>query len=588
MVHDRIKLANANVIKFNNKNNLVVVIRLIVFFLFLYSIYSTFSHYNNQNLFFVFLLFLVFLFLFSISFKINEIINFNKNILKVCAEIINEKSDEKILSIIETHPYADDLDIFGKKSLFEKLDRTQTIFGTKKLTTFLQIPIQDFDEIVKRQDAVKELSNKINWCIDFLAIEKLIKGKVRTENIICFKNEGFDKLNTRLFRNILIIIPIFNMLVLIFSLISGFSFFTIITLIISLLISIVLNYIYSKPIDNVYSNIELNTNELKIYSSIFLSIENENFLSILNTELKNNFFTSKSNASIFIKKLSYLIDQYENRKAFIVGAILNVFVLWNLQFAFKIGKHIQDSKNEISNWFDALGEFEALISFGLFAYKNSEYTYPILSEKFDVTNISHPLLPKEQRVNNNFTLKSKNNQVVIITGANMTGKSTFLRTIGVNLVLAMNGCPVCAMSFSFYPIQLFTSMRTNDSLADGSSYFNAEIKRLKLLIDKLEDNKPQFIILDEILKGTNSEDKLKGSKLFLKKIIKMKTQVSCIIATHDLDLTKMHQEYPNNIENYCFELYDINAELEPDYKLQKGITQSMNAIRLMRKYKIIN
>ena len=170
----------------------------------------------------------------------------------------------------------------------------------------------------------------------------------------------------------------------------------------------------------------------------------------------------------------------------------------------------------------------------------------------------------------------------------MTGKSTFLRTIGINLVLAMNGCPVCADSFKFKPISIFTSMRTSDSLSSGSSYFHAEIKRLKSLITKLENNEPQFILLDEILKGTNSEDKLKGSKLFLEKMMSLKTEIICLIATHDLDLTKMANEYPNNIKNYCFELEKINTTLKPDYLLKNGVTQKMNAISLMKEYKIID
>lgn len=169
----------------------------------------------------------------------------------------------------------------------------------------------------------------------------------------------------------------------------------------------------------------------------------------------------------------------------------------------------------------------------------------------------------------------------------MTGKSTFLRAVGINLLLAMNGCPVCAQVFNFYPISIFTSMRTSDSLADGSSYFNAEIKRLKLLIDKLENNEPQFIILDEILKGTNSLDKLKGSELFLEKIIKNPTLINCLIATHDIELTKMEISNPNVI-NYCFELYNNNGTLKPDYKLSRGVTKSMNALALMRQFKIID
>jgi DNA mismatch repair ATPase MutS len=199
----------------------------------------------------------------------------------------------------------------------------------------------------------------------------------------------------------------------------------------------------------------------------------------------------------------------------------------------------------------------------------------------------HPLLFNEKVVSNDFKINSET-EISIITGANMTGKSTFLRTVGINLVLAMNGCPVAAKEFSFIPMGLFTSMRTSDSLNDGTSYFNAEILRLRSLVENLEKGTPQFIILDEILKGTNSQDKLTGSELFLEKLMKSSTLFSCLIATHDLELTKIEEKFPLKIKNYCFELQNQNGELLTDYKLQNGITKSMNAIYLMKKFGIID
>jgi len=305
---------------------------------------------------------------------------------------------------------------------------------------------------------------------------------------------------------------------------------------------------------------------------------------------KKTTSSNKIATSVLIKKLSDLIDSFDSSTVPIFGGLLDIIFLWKLQFASRIETFITDNYNELPKGFQSIAEFEALICFGLFAYKNQEFVYPVCieqSETIKAINLSHPLLSRKVRIANNFSI-NQNNNVTIITGANMTGKSTFLRSIGINMVLAMNGCPVCAESFHFRPISIFTSMRTNDSLSDGSSYFNAEIKRLKLLIDKLEKNEPQFIILDEILKGTNSVDKLKGSEMFLEKIIKIKTLMNCIIATHDLELTKMESKYPNNITNFCFELDNKNGVFEPDYKLQKGVTTSMNAIELMKMNNIID
>lgn len=274
-----------------------------------------------------------------------------------------------------------------------------------------------------------------------------------------------------------------------------------------------------------------------------------------------------------------------------MGFLLNVFFLWNLQHSTRISDYSQKIENDFHKWIDVVSEFEAFISLGIFAYKNDNYVYPSIVDSINQTsmvNIFHPLINSKIAIKNNFYI-TKNNNIAIITGANMTGKSTFLRTFGVNLVLAMIGCPVAATEFSFYPMSLFSSMRTNDSLLEGSSYFDSEIKKLRLLIENLEKKQPQYIILDEILKGTNSQDKLTGSKLFLEKILKINTPFFCMIATHDLDLTKMEHNYPNNIDNYCFELnQNIDNKLEPDYKLRKGVTKTMNAIRLMKEYKIID
>lgn len=572
-----------------NKINIISFTRLILFILFLLTVLYSFDKKVFLYLYFgLFFLFSFFLFVF-LSEKLKNKLQYQISKNEICISFTNEnkRSVNSINIERSKHAFCNDLDIIGDKSLFSKLNQCQTINGSLNLVEKLLNPLLNSADIFNRQDSIKELSNKVEWSFNFLS-NLFIKIPKKNSNLIESSWE-ITYLQSNLLKTTLFVFVLVNIACFTFFLNLNFSLYTLLLVVIPVIFSLTINKIYSKKIQEIYHNIDIKSDEFKKYSLSLDLILQENFESLNNKNLKSKLILKNGSTSLkLINKLSRLLNGFENSKIPIIGVVLNTFFLWDLQFAYRIENLIFKNYDKIKSCLDTVHEFEALISFGLFAYKNSEYTYPILSEKFDVTNISHPLLPKEQIVNNNFTLRSKNNQVVIITGANMTGKSTFLRTIGINLVLAMNGCPVCATSFSFYPIQLFTSMRTNDSLADGSSYFNAEIKRLKLLIDKLDDNQPQFVILDEILKGTNSEDKLKGSKLFLEKIIKMKTQVSCVIATHDLDLTKMEHEYPNNIENYCFELQNINDELEADYKLQKGITKSMNAIRLMRKYKIIN
>lgn len=579
--------------KFKKKENLLSSFKLIIFTLILYQLFLVFESYNNLKLLLLILLFVFFFVAFIFSSKYIEQIKFNENIIKVSNEIIDEKTENNNKQNNyrdENHPFANDLDIFGKNSLFEKINRCQTSFGISKLSFFLLNHLKNEIEIKETQNSVKELSNKIEWNIHFLARTKSIKSNYLDKKNILFNIKDFKKIDTRFFRFSMVFIPIVNLLAFIFFFISNFSIASTIGLIIPLISSFVFNNIYGEAVKNICSNVNFNSENLKKYTFVFLLVENENFECSSNKLRKEKLFHNRTSASFFIRKLSYLINQYENRKAPIVGGILNGLFLWNLQFGYKIGKSIKEKEKEISNWFDVIGEFEALICFGLFAYKNQDFNYPVCVKSipsFEAKNLSHPLILKENRIKNNFSIQS-DCSVSIITGANMTGKSTFLRSVGINLVLAMNGCPVCADSFVFTPISLFTSMRTADSLSEGSSFFHAEIKRLRFLIEKLENNEPQFILLDEILKGTNSEDKLKGSELFLEKIINMKTKISCLIATHDLDLTKMEKVYPENIENLCFELHGFDKDLIPDYILRKGVTKNMNAINLMKKYKIID
>ncbi|NOX46905.1 MAG: DNA mismatch repair protein MutS, partial [Chlorobi bacterium] len=203
--------------------------------------------------------------------------------------------------------------------------------------------------------------------------------------------------------------------------------------------------------------------------------------------------------------------------------------------------------------------------------KNSDYI-------FKAEELGHPLIPKVERVDNEVGVKVKG--FSIITGANMAGKSTYLRTIGVNLILGMIGAPVCGRGITISPIQLYTSIRTDDSLQKNESYFYSELKRLKAIIDELKKGTKLFIILDEILRGTNSKDKHAGSEALLKQLIDLKA--SGIIATHDVALGNLEKSFPEHIKNRCFEV-DINGSvLSFDYKLRDGVSKNMNATILMR------
>lgn len=237
---------------------------------------------------------------------------------------------------------------------------------------------------------------------------------------------------------------------------------------------------------------------------------------------------------------------------------------------------------------DTISQFDADISVAVYNYNNPTFITPIISEEtvFSAKELSHPLILSNKRVYNNFDLMDAGT-IVIVTGANMAGKSTFLRTIGVNLILAMIGSKVCADEFIFKPIRLYSSMRNTDSIEMGDSYFYAEIKRLQTLIGKLNDGLEHFILLDEILKGTNSVDKLIGSQRFIEKLLSLHSKVSGLVATHDITLTEMIQVFPKKIQNYCFECSIVGEKIHCDYKISKGVTKNMNAIFLMEELEII-
>lgn len=228
-----------------------------------------------------------------------------------------------------------------------------------------------------------------------------------------------------------------------------------------------------------------------------------------------------------------------------------------------------------------------MISLSGFAWNHPEHVMPKIHEKaedMEFEGIGHPLIPLSKRVANDLQIQSE--KVVVVTGANMAGKSTFLRSLGVNMVLAYTGCPVCATKFRCGFMGLHSSMRTADSLKDEESYFLAEIKKLQQIVLEMESGKPMLILLDEVLKGTNTTDKKLGSVGLIKKAIKY--PVRCFIATHDLSLGELEKEHKGNVINYCFESYIEDMELTFDYSIRKGIATNMNASFLMKKMGIVD
>jgi DNA mismatch repair ATPase MutS len=245
------------------------------------------------------------------------------------------------------------------------------------------------------------------------------------------------------------------------------------------------------------------------------------------------------------------------------------------------------NQETIMEWIRITGWYDAMISLAGFAWNHPDYCLPRLNEQkkdLEIGGLGHPLIPPQKRVSNDLEITGE--KVVVITGANMAGKSTFLRSLGVNMVLAYTGCPVCAATFRCSYMGLHSSMRTADSLRDEESYFLAEIKKLQQIVLEMETGKPVLILLDEVLKGTNTTDKKLGSVGLIRKALNY--PVRCFIATHDLSLGELENEYNGLVVNYCFESYIEDMELSFDYTIRRGIATNMNASFLMKKMGIVD
>ncbi len=321
---------------------------------------------------------------------------------------------------------------------------------------------------------------------------------------------------------------------------------------------------------------------LSSFEQLVSSFEKEEFKSDLMAGIKEKLCAGQGSVASKIKELNNIISAFDNRLNLFVGLILNGFLLWDFQCIMKLEKWRRSAASGLPVWLILLGKSDGLNSLANFSFNNPEISFPEVVKNgpvLEVFGMSHPLLKKETRVCNDFSV-GQLGQVFIITGANMAGKSTFLRTVAINMVLGMTGAPVCAEKMRFTPLKLFTSMRTVDSLSHNESYFYAELKRLKALKERLEKGEEIFFILDEILKGTNSTDKSLGSKQFLRRIIDLGG--TGLIATHDISLGEMVTEYPGNVVNKCFEIEIDGENISFDYLLRDGITRKMNAAALMR------
>ena len=479
-----------------------------------------------------------------------------------------------------THDYAYDLDIFGPRSIYQWLHRPMSQFGEYELSNLLSKTMLSRNIVEVRQTAVCSLANEL----DFRQYQQAM-ARINQNNSSGFMkwlslSDSLPKLWNKYTLAIPALVAWLGVVLYSLDLIGG-GLFTI-----SILIPLGITGTRVKETQFTAQLIATSGSELSYMLKVFGAFQKIEDSSEWVGRMKRT--TGGGNGAIAaLNRFKRYLDALDNRNNLIMGILLNAFLLWDLQLLWRLEGWRKRYSDDVKQWFNVLGEVEAFASLATMSVNYPDFIFPKLTNGPGVQMDEgiHPFLAHGNGVANSIAV-SKTGDFTIVTGANMAGKSTFLRSIGVNLILASAGGPVSAQSFSWTPVRLISSMRTADSLQDDASYFFAELNGLKHIIDALDAGEILFVLLDEILKGTNSVDKANGSKAFLRKITKK--EAMGVIATHDLSLCELETELPNHISNAHFEVTFKGDELEFDYSLRQGVCQNMNASFLMKKMGIID
>ena len=570
------------------QRNVLTVSKLLLFALFIWSIYLLLESYHLWKVAAMVAEVIAFAILTKIDSDVHRSLRLYNAMIDCCSVELEylsgefSKLDKGERYISAEHPYSHDLDIFGEESLFCSVNRGITGRGADRLASLLSQQIPDSSEtITERQRAVLELKDRPEWRLLFRATGMC---NPISESDIKYINEWreeplFFKSDTHKY-----LLYASNTIMALF--IAG-AFFDSAFITIAgswFIVQLLTAMFYNKKILLFSGKLGKFVSSAGNYFHLIKLLKSENFESELLNNIKSDLFEKKDSIKAF-RSLKRIFGDIENRANLLGFLVMNGLYIRDLHLMSQMdvwkGRNIDD----IGRWIEAVSEVDAVASISNYSFNHPDYTFPKFTGELiiDAVSMSHPLIGSEA-IPNNFKVE-KVHDFSIITGANMAGKSTFLRTVGVNMVLAYAGSPVCAERLTLTCIPLFTSMRTTDNLSKGTSYFHAELLRLKKLVERASQGTPLFIILDEMLKGTNSHDKLNGSLKFLVKLLDL--SVSGIIATHDLALGELADSYPSNFRNLCFEIDNTEDGIIYDYKLKKGISKNMNASILLEKMGLI-
>lgn len=483
-----------------------------------------------------------------------------------------------------SHDFAFDIDLFGKKSIFSLLASTSTTTGSRKLAEWLMHTEKVYNSVETRQEAVKELASNHSFRLEMASI-----GKVTSEEV----NDGKHLNQTNvpdfsvgiLWKMAYHTVPVLYAVMFIlmaFDILPGlfiFYFF---------LLMLAISGLQAKRIGKLHEWLAVNVKRIACCSNLFCTIETGQFSSPVLQDLQAKVKSDTTCASLQTYRLMRIINNLDQRYNVFGYAIMNGFLLWDIRQIDNARKWMTDNAAKTDDWDECIAGFDAFCALATFRFNNPRYTFPIPDKSGETIikaeEAGHPLIAADKCVCNDIQRLSLQS-FFVVTGANMAGKSTYLRTVAVNYLLALIGAPVFAKQMTFSPASLFTGLRTSDSLTDGASYFFAELSRLQQIVRRAEKGERMLVILDEILRGTNSTDKQKGSLGLVSKLIGL--PVAGIIATHDLALGTLAKAYPEKVNNFRFEA-EINGDnLSFSYRIMPGIAQNTNASYLMRTMGII-
>lgn len=562
-------------------------VRLITFLLGIITTSLTFYEVGTAQGFSIALVWIIlFIFLVVMHEKVIDKEKIASNMVKINQQYIERINGEWVKFennghqyLDPDHIYAKDLDIFGHTSLFSWINTTNTFLGRQILKKLLECPNKNKKDILKRQNAVSELAKKIDFCQKIECEGMGVDGISHDPSSLLEYSENNSKLFSKSWiEYIFYVLPFLTILSMVICFIGKtLSLWIPFVLII---IQALINLVRLWKVMVVLRSLSSYKGRIKSYQKILKIIEDEKFEDPYLLELQSHLSYNNKWASTQIKDLEKIVEAYDAMNNDILAIISNLFLFWHFHCVFALENWRASSGKSIRQWLETIGMFEALGSIAVISQTNPHWIMPSFNDKkvfIDAHNMGHPLINHKQRVNNSINIDQS---ICIITGSNMSGKTTFLRTIGINLVIAYAGGAVCAKKFDTSIMDIYTCMRVSDDLSKGISTFYAELLRVKMIIEASKEKKPMIFLIDEMFSGTNSMDRIAGAKNVLLNL--SREWIAGLISTHDFELCALEKDSKGKIKNFHFSERYKNNMIEFDYKLKNGQCTTTNAKYLMK------